>query len=929
MPVSTRRKPRRSSAAARSINARTALKPHQRNITTYLSQYCPSQTGVILYHYMGTGKSFCSTSIAINWGKPIVLLAPQMLLGQWKNDYIDRYAATRPPVTKMVSYETVWALLDKHDVATPEGRAWYAKHTLMMDECHNIADWMNRRVDVNKRGKYMKSLMAFGHRVLLTGTPMYWGPRDLAFQVNIAAGKPVMPVDAAAFEREYFLTNYYKSALFGWFEPIHNFNQALIGTMQGLIARTTQFSMQIGLGSVYFALAHDNTSQMKKVFNTMMHTLRHFQAAQSAMLQSGESAYFAAFNVPISALTKIGTKPFQAEYRKLARAVKKHQDTEIDEKLNLNALDAFWKYRLISDADYFVFINKFIEDSKTDKKRASQFGKPKPPKPGPNATDIELTDYHRDCLLAIYYKDKRTMREYKRLTDVLSTEASKKVKSKETAKAFLALRKKVYADGGKEHVDFYVRAFMWNVKRQVQVLIWELQYVVMIACISLVLWTSARMYTEKSELRYINTAYFEKKVAPHISYYKPDGVGDRSQAQREQGWLQWLRRPLSRKQGRAASAAASRRSSAAEDRTFPTVIEKEARAPYTAHQTDIFIKYTMGKMDYHDYAALQLIESPTDNPELASFDQTLQANFELYGCYIGSICKFKADARAKLHPHARQHLTFDKKSNVWTLAKGSTFAEVAPKFDAVVANIQRHGGRHCVYSNYAFAAKSMCAHLVATFGAENVRFVANDATSEDHKAILEGWYYRGGALKDAPPKVLLLDTRYTEGLSVLMTDAMHILDPCQSLAKEEQLKARVARLNSHRKGDTLHLYEYMAYCPMFKKAMTSVMKWMQLSREHLYFSMPTNYSQNLTPEYLVKRRLQNMDKLTQKLTTKLQTTSVERYMPDLATVAKEGAKAKWTKKMPAWCGEQVACAVSTPGNQREWDAAGACHFGAA
>lgn len=96
----------------------------------------------------------------------------------------------------------MWALLDKHDVATPEGRAWYAKHTLMMDECHNIADWMNHRVDVNKRGKYMKSLMAFGHRVLLTGTPMYWGPRDLAFQVNIAAGKPVMPVDAAAFERE-------------------------------------------------------------------------------------------------------------------------------------------------------------------------------------------------------------------------------------------------------------------------------------------------------------------------------------------------------------------------------------------------------------------------------------------------------------------------------------------------------------------------------------------------------------------------------------------------------------------------------------------------------------------------------------------------------------------------------------------------------
>ena len=133
-----------------------------------------------------------------------------------------------------------------------------------------------------------------------------------------------------------------------------------------------------------------------------------------------------------------------------------------------------------------------------------------------------------------------------------------------------------------------------------------------------------------------------------------------------------------------------------------------------------------------------------------------------------------------------------------------------------------------------------------------------------------------------------------------MTDAMHILD---LLAKQEQLKARVARLNSHRKGDTLHR-EYMAYCPVFKKAMTSVTKWMQLSGEHMFFSMPTNFSQNPTPEYLVKGRLQNMDKLTQKLTTKLQTTSVERYMPDLATVSK---KTGCGQKMPAWCGNKVTC----------------------
>lgn len=924
MPVTTRKR-RSSVAATKKINVCAALKPHQRNITTYLSQYCPNQTGIILYHYMGTGKSFCSTSIAINWGKPIVILAPQMLLGQWKNDYVDMYASTCPPVTKMVSYETVWALLDKHDVATSEGRAWYAKHTLMMDECHNIADWMNNHIDVNKRGKYMKSLMAFGHRVLLTGTPMYWGPRDLAFQVNIAAGKPVMPVDAAAFEREYFLTNYFKAALFGWVKPVHNFLQSIIGAMQSLSMRVSMFAIQMGLASLYMTITRHNKSGNKRnLVDTGMFGIRVVQHTQATLQRLAEGSYFYATNRPLSYVTRAVTKDFAEEYTSIAKKIGDLQDVEVDETLDYNAYNAFIKNQPINESDYFSLFNKLVQDTKT----ISALNVKDIPKPPTDATKEDIANYHRDSLIAIARKDKETVTKYNKLKYALETEARKDFHSKATKKAFVRLRDTLYSDGGKEHVDYYTQQCVNGIKRQLQVTIWNIQYCAIVACISVFLWLSTKISTDMEALRYLNTAYFEKQVSPYISYYKPDGVGNNSQAQREQSWLQWLRRPLSHKQRRTSSKS-RRSSSTVDERTFPIVVEKVVRAPYTAHQTDIFIKYTMGKMDYHDYAALQIIDSPTDNPELASFDQTLQQNFELYGCYIGSICKFKSDTRAKLHPHARQHLTFDKKHYVWKLAKGSAFTEVPPKFHTVVENIKCHGGRHCLYSNYAFASKSLCAHLVETFGAENIRFITNDATTKDNKAILEQWYYRGGSLKDAPPKLLLLDTRYTEGLSVLMTDAMHILDPCQSLAKQEQLKARVARLNSHRKGDTLHLYEYMAYCPVFKKAMTSVTKWMQLSGEHMFFSMPTNFSQNLTPEYLVKGRLQNMDKLTQKLTTKLQTTSVERYMPDLATVSKEGAKAKWTKKMPAWCGNKVTCVVGTPGNLSEWNARGACHFGSA
>ena len=917
------------------------LKHHQKNIATFLSQYCPTQTGVILYHYMGTGKSFSSMTIAINWGLDIVLLAPEMLLPQWKRDYIDMFSTTRPKKVTMRSYEKIWALLDKHDLNTEKGQQWYAKQTLMMDECHNIADWMNNHIDVAKRGMYMKKLMAFGRRVLLTGTPMYWSPRDLAFQVNIAAGKSVMPVDAVAFEREYFRTDRFKAIAFGWVKPFHESLQWLIGMAQGYIMRTQGYAFQLGLVSTYIALKDGDTSSRAKWLNWANRNITPIQVAQQAVQRVGEGAYLGLLNQPLSWITRnvVQRSGMQDEYNQQMKLVEKFQGIQIDKNINTDAFDAFLNNQPINNSEIFIALNRLFVQMReakaalakktTDSTTTSPYH-PIPPKPS-NYDDLsykEKMDFHKNALLAIY---QGTSAASKKNIDAAVNrvikaaqggirDSAKPSGETEMSAALIHLRDAFQAEGGKEHINFYVGEFSSNTKRFIQVIIWELQYAFVTLMIGLLLWVSQRVYTDQNALRYIDTAHFEKQVSPYISYYKPRAASAANAPTFQQRWTRWLKTMLrSRKNHRPSGSKRARRAKsrrATNDRTFPEVIQEDVRVPYTAAQTDIYIKYTMGKMDYKDYAALQLIDSPTDSPELESFDQQSQENFERYGCYIGNICSFESSTSA--HLHHKSHVV-QKTPALWKLRQTSEWKEVSPKFEAVVQRIKQHGGRHCIYSNYGFTTRALCAYLVDAFGDSCVRLVDNDASSKSQHKIIKDWYENDA--DNTEPKVLLLDTKYTEGLSVLKTNVMHILDPCQSLAKDEQLKARAARLNSHVKGDKLYLYEYMCYCPVFQKSFSSVMKWLRLRSEYNYFSVPTNFSQKLTPEYVVKDRLKNMDKLTQELANKLQTTSVERYMPD------EG-QTEWTKKMPDRCGTEVRqCRVTTPGDVRGWENAKACHFG--
>jgi len=939
------------------VTRRKVLKPHQRNIATFLAQKCPNQDGIILYHYMGTGKSFTSMTVGINWGRKLVLLAPQMLLPQWKNDYMDQFKDTRPEVTAMVSYETVWKLLDKHDPTTEKGLQWYKEHTLIMDECHNIADWMNNRLEQSLKSTYMKRLMSFGKRVLLTGTPMYWGPRDLAFQVNIAAGKPVMPVDAAAFEREFFKTDLLKSAIVGWVQPVHYFLQWFILGIGGIMGRYERLALQFGVVSSVLAIKHDKSNPTRQIMDKGLRASQILQRCTENSRVAAELVYIGSLNKPLTWITRKSCQPMQKEYKRIVKNIENTLDTEgLPQELEVNALKAGMNNMPINESDYIIYINTMIDcvrDAKNVSRKPSQYVVPT--KPQSDANGVATFQYHKTMLLNIISgMDPASYDRVNAAKERVVRELKADYSSRKSAAALNEFREAISSASngtGKQHVDFFVGAFVNSSRRLVQSLLVGLQYLLAIFVVQCIIWIGQKVYKNQNTCRYINTAHFERMVSPYVSYYKPDvNTSGKGRLHRLHAWKQWVTQALTRKSTDTLkthsgtsqndpSRSVTKDDVSVDDRTFPIVIEETVRVPYTVHQTNVFIKYTMGVMDYNDYAALQIIDSPTDGQQLESFDQDSQENYEVYGSYIGNITSFKETnpsvngdpgaaskrpQQAARHPHHKSHVIYNRSKHVWQLSPTSEFDVCSSKLQSVLARVRKHGGRQCIYSNYSLTSRIICAYLVQAFGCDCVRFVSNGATSDTQSDILQNWYYPGPRPSADAPKIIILDTKYTEGLSVLKTDVMHILDPCQSLAKEEQLKARVARLNSHRKGDTLHLYEYMAYSPTFQRMSASIAKWAKSRGEFNYFTMPIQFAQNVTPEYIVKHRLRSMDELTTRLTDKLKHTSVERYMPSLEMVEKQGDRAIWPSGLPTYCGKPIKCTIVTPGNKQDWSSRESC-----
>ena len=145
-----------------------------------------------------------------------------------------------------------------------------------------------------------------------------------------------------------------------------------------------------------------------------------------------------------------------------------------------------------------------------------------------------------------------------------------------------------------------------------------------------------------------------------------------------------------------------------------------------------------------------------------------------------------------------------------------------------------------LYTNFSACTKTLSAYL----GCKVMR--NND--SEETLSELKSW------VQDSGPKVLLLDSRYSEGISFNGMDEIHILEPCSSDAQYQQAKARIIRFGSHGRGARVSVRLHVATLNPLVNETQRKAQWF-LERSMQFFTVTqTDHKQSSTPDALMHRQ---------------------------------------------------------------------------
>jgi hypothetical protein len=171
------------------------LLEHQLLPIDYLHKH-PDVKGLLINHYMGTGKTYAGIGFAQSYEeRPVIILAPKFLESHWMNQ-IRLYGVKNPERFMFVSYKDAPEKLTDLDVS---------EYILLADEVHNLIKHM-RTIDPESNAKYIAvyTNLRKAYKILgLTGTPIYGDESDFAFLANFVSGQNLLPFNQETFRLEF------------------------------------------------------------------------------------------------------------------------------------------------------------------------------------------------------------------------------------------------------------------------------------------------------------------------------------------------------------------------------------------------------------------------------------------------------------------------------------------------------------------------------------------------------------------------------------------------------------------------------------------------------------------------------------------------------------------------------------------------------
>ncbi len=196
---------------------KTELQPHQQRVVDRIQK--PDQPGLVVAHGLGSGKTLTSIAAQEALNMPADIVVPASLQGNYKKE-IKKHVAGKTPKRNVQSMQNI-AVKN-----TPP-----ASKMMIVDEAHRARETATKTHKVLAKNKAEK-------RLLLTGSPFYNHPSDIAPLINMAAGDRVLPTNPQEFEGRYVKMTKVNPGLMGQIKGIRagvvpNLNQKREAELRG------------------------------------------------------------------------------------------------------------------------------------------------------------------------------------------------------------------------------------------------------------------------------------------------------------------------------------------------------------------------------------------------------------------------------------------------------------------------------------------------------------------------------------------------------------------------------------------------------------------------------------------------------------------------------------------------------------------------
>lgn len=168
------------------------LRQHQVRAAEQFVKHC-TDTGMLLWHRMGTGKTSTALATLMNYPHDrVLLLLPPQLKEVWQQEMQQMFHGEQLPFQlHVVDYDTLLNKGRNKHVQQQVDDAVKRATLVVADEAHHLV----------QMSKLATRLLAGKRCLLITGTPIYHALTDLAVLVNLAAGQHVLPYSERALKQ--------------------------------------------------------------------------------------------------------------------------------------------------------------------------------------------------------------------------------------------------------------------------------------------------------------------------------------------------------------------------------------------------------------------------------------------------------------------------------------------------------------------------------------------------------------------------------------------------------------------------------------------------------------------------------------------------------------------------------------------------------